>query len=777
MTPEQWARVKELFHAALAEEASRRRAFVAEQSAGDVVVRAEVERLLDADLSSSQFLESPAVDALLTGQVIGHFEVGRLLGRGGMGHVYAARDLKLGRQVALKIASAQSEDAQARLRREGRHASRLSHPHICHIHDVGRADDGRVFVVMELVQGRPLADLTREGPLAAALARRYGLEIADALAHAHEQGVTHRDLKSTNVLITPARGAKVLDFGLARMLDSHQIDALSHSQHSLIAEGVMAGTLACMPPEVLRGQRGDQRADIWALGVLLYEMVSGRRPFSGATGFEVSAAILHQPPAPLPADVPAAMRAIVERCLEKDPATRYQHAADVHRALDDMKLDRTPVGGSDANAALGGDVKADVGANAQAASSRDVRAAVGRDVAAAFGRSARDLRTALRQHPIRALVALLLVAVITAIFYGIESGGFRNVSGYSSLHSGEFDDAVAEFVAVTQQQPEKANAWDSLGEGYVASGLPDKALDAYARALLLDPAFEAPLFGRGLALAALGRYDAALQTPAPDFRIQAFLLSRVGRYREAAAILEDARQDASAENDADLTAHALLTSSWLLIEQQQYVRAFDEIDAAEKALGAEDDSKSDPLLVLAGLLAGVAEIRSGSVDDAIARAASQKTRADEDDRVEANWIAALDGEIALAQRRYPAAVSAFNDANRPAWLALGLAPYTVFAANPPSRDGRARVEIARGNRAAAIEEYRRLTSPPPPTGRPGVLEPRHVLALARLLEQHGDAAGARAEYELFLELWAKADPGLPETREARDALARLPAKP
>ena len=239
-------------------------------------------------VESADFIEQPAAATLLSGRVISHYEIGRLLGSGGMGHVYAARDTELGREVALKVASFDGEDAQARLRREAQHASRLSHPHICHIYDVGRAD-GQLFVVMELVHGRSLADLVREGPLSIANARRYGIEIADALAHAHEHGVTHRDLKSTNVMITPKRGAKVLDFGLARMLDTHQIDALSHSQRSLTDEGMIAGTLPYMAPELLRGQRGDQRSDIWALGVLLYEMVAGRRPFTGATGFEVSA--------------------------------------------------------------------------------------------------------------------------------------------------------------------------------------------------------------------------------------------------------------------------------------------------------------------------------------------------------------------------------------------------------------------------------------------------------------------------------------------------------
>ena len=335
MTPEQWARVKEVFNAALAQETGRRAAFVADATAGDERVRSEVERLLDADLHAADFIEHSAAATLPSGRVISHYEIGHILGSGGMGRVYAARDTELGREVALKVASLDSHDAQARLRREAQHASRLSHPHICHIYDVGR-DDGQLFIVMELVQGRSLADVIREGPLSIATARTYGIEIADALAHAHERGVTHRDLKSTNVMITN-RGAKVLDFGLARMLDTHQIDALSHSQRSLTAAGLIAGTLPYMAPELLRGERGDQRADIWALGVLLYEMVGGRRPFTGGTGFELSAAILHQPPDTLPATVPAPMAAIIQRCLAKDPGDRYQQAADVHVALEEMK--------------------------------------------------------------------------------------------------------------------------------------------------------------------------------------------------------------------------------------------------------------------------------------------------------------------------------------------------------------------------------------------------------------------------------------------------------
>ena len=147
MNPEQWARVKDVFNAALEQEPGARRAFVADASAGDDTVRSEVERLLDAHVESADFIEQSAAATVLSGRVIGHYEIQRLLGSGGMGHVYAARDTELGREVALKVAALDGEDAQTRLRREAQHASRLSHPHICHIYDVGRAD-GQLFVVM-----------------------------------------------------------------------------------------------------------------------------------------------------------------------------------------------------------------------------------------------------------------------------------------------------------------------------------------------------------------------------------------------------------------------------------------------------------------------------------------------------------------------------------------------------------------------------------------------------------------------------------------------------
>jgi tetratricopeptide (TPR) repeat protein/predicted Ser/Thr protein kinase len=731
MTAAQWARVKEVFHAALEQDASRRAAFVEAATAGDELVRAEVDRLLAADLHSAGFIERPAAATLESGRVLSHYEIGHLLGSGGMGRVYAARDTELGREVALKVATLDSPDAQARLRREAQHASRLSHPNICHIYDVGRAD-GQLFVVMERVDGRSLAEVLGEGPLPIETAQRYGAEIADALAHAHERGVTHRDLKSTNVMITP-RGAKVLDFGLARMLDTHQIDALSHSQRSLTGEGMIAGTLSYMAPELLRGERGDQRADIWALGVLLYEMVGGRRPFTGGTGFELSAAILHQAPEALPAAVPAPMTAIVQRCLAKAPGDRYQQAADVHLALREMK-----------------EPPRHTQLRLPAVSTRLVAGA---------------------------LLLVVVAAVAAALMYRIGEAGsaaFSNARGYSLLQTGELERAIAEFEGLTERDQGDANSWDSLGEGYLAGGKADKSLEAYSRALTIEPTFESSQFGRTLALAALGQYDEAVRNASPDFRIRAFLLSRVGRYAQAQMVLEAGRS-ALAARDPEAAASALLTSSWLSIERRQYARALDEIRTAETALRQDADEPDHSLLVFADLLGGVAEIGAGNVAEAVTRLAAQKARYDRDDRVEANWVAALEGEVALAQGQLDRAAASFAAAASPAWITLGRDTLIVFLTNPPSRDGTARVELARGNRAAAIEHYRRLTAVGPGVTLPGVLEPLHVLALARLLEAAGDLPGARGEYARFLKLWATGDQELPEMEEARRAVARLPA--
>ncbi len=270
----------------------------------------------------------------MIGQRIAHFCVTEKIGAGGMGVVYRARDEQLDRDVALKVlprATFSDPAARARLLREARTASKLNHPNICTIHEVGEADN-QAYIAMELVDGRSLAARLAEGRLPVLDALRYGFQLADALAHAHDRGVVHRDLKSANIVITSDQRAKILDFGLAKQMRAEpEADTVSQT---LTTPGMVAGTLAYMAPEQLRGLGADSRSDVWSLGVVLHEMVCGERPFSGQTGFELSSAILSAPPALLPPEIPGEVRAIIERCLKKDPGERYQEGSELRTALE-----------------------------------------------------------------------------------------------------------------------------------------------------------------------------------------------------------------------------------------------------------------------------------------------------------------------------------------------------------------------------------------------------------------------------------------------------------
>jgi serine/threonine-protein kinase len=271
------------------------------------------------------------MDDALIGRTLAHYRIDRRLGSGGMGVVYAAWDLRLDRRVALKILTETDHDARRRLLQEARAAAGLSHPHLTAIHSVEDAD-GVAFIVMEYVEGEPLSAMLLRGALDRESLVRFGLQIASAVEHAHDLRVIHCDLKSHNVMVTRDGRAKVLDFGLARRLPSEAIDALTRTEESMAA--TTGGTLPYMAPEVLSGSQCDARSDIWSLGVMLYEMASGRLPFDGPTGFALSAAILHEPPAPLPESVPQSVRNAIAACLVKDPAARCQRAGDVRAMLE-----------------------------------------------------------------------------------------------------------------------------------------------------------------------------------------------------------------------------------------------------------------------------------------------------------------------------------------------------------------------------------------------------------------------------------------------------------
>ncbi len=272
----------------------------------------------------------------MMGQTLGHYRIQEQVGAGGMGVVYRARDERLDRDVALKVLPPEAlseESARVRLLQEARIASALNHPHICTIYEVGEAD-GQTYIAMEYVQGRPLSAMIPRHGLPLETAMRHATQIADALAHAHDRGVIHHDLKSSNVVVTPEGRAKVLDFGLARRLRQEELSEATRSQVSVAEGRAIVGTLHYMAPEVLRGESADTHSDLWAFGVVLYEMAAGARPFQGQTGYELSSAILREPPAPLPERVPAGLRAIIQRCLAKEPGQRYQRAGEVRAALE-----------------------------------------------------------------------------------------------------------------------------------------------------------------------------------------------------------------------------------------------------------------------------------------------------------------------------------------------------------------------------------------------------------------------------------------------------------
>jgi serine/threonine protein kinase len=258
------------------------------------------------------------------------------IGEGGMGVVYRARDEVLHRDVALKVVTSSSgfdQSASQSLLQEARASSALNHPNICTIYEVGETG-GELYIVMELVEGKPLSVLIGDTGLPVESLLRYGTQIANALGRAHDRGIVHRDLKSANIVVTADGLVKVLDFGLAQNVGRTIFESVTRSFVTPQSASGMSGTLPYMPPEVLRGAGFDHRGDLWALGVVLYEAASGRLPFEGRTGFEISAAIMNEVPKPLGPPVPPGLWATIQRCLSKDPAQRYQRAGEVQAALE-----------------------------------------------------------------------------------------------------------------------------------------------------------------------------------------------------------------------------------------------------------------------------------------------------------------------------------------------------------------------------------------------------------------------------------------------------------
>jgi serine/threonine protein kinase/Tol biopolymer transport system component len=358
ITPERWQRVKEIFVSVQSRAPAERAAFLDEACNGDEGIRDEVESLLAADSTNDDFLSAPAYEMaaemladeqpeFVAGQTVGPYAIVSLLGSGGMGEVYLAHDARLNRQIALKVISPNFARDEARVRRfdhEARAASALNHPNVCVIHEVGTTKDGRHFMAMEFIDGVTLRQRMSRRKLTLKEVLDVAAQVAWALEAAHAAGIVHRDIKPENIMVRRDGYVKVLDFGIAklsahnsRLRNAHDVETTARFETS---PGVLVGTAKYMSPEQLREQPVDQRSDIWSLGVVLHEMVTGFTPFEAHTTNETIAVILEKQPPQLSFDsnkVPEEFQQLVRKALSKKRRERYATISQLHSDLSKLR--------------------------------------------------------------------------------------------------------------------------------------------------------------------------------------------------------------------------------------------------------------------------------------------------------------------------------------------------------------------------------------------------------------------------------------------------------
>jgi serine/threonine protein kinase/Tfp pilus assembly protein PilF len=343
MDSERWQQINQLFEAALDCATDEREAFLNRACLSDEALRDEIESLLASHDKARNFMEKPAVGEvaeivlggrkIAKGQTVGQYKIIKEIGKGGQGAVYTALDTKLNRTVALKTLPPEltvDRTSRKRFQREAQLASALDHPNICTIHDLTEID-GAYFIVMQFVEGRNIRALVNGKPLDLKSALKIAIQVADALAAAHAEGIIHRDIKAHNVVITEKGQVKVLDFGLAKLTGENQ------EQTELTAQGLPYGTPTYAAPEQSRGEKVDHRADIFSTGVLLYEMLTGTWAFHGKTAIDVRHAVLYYEPKPVAerrgAPVPEKLQNIVDKALAKEPSKRYRQIGEMRDEL------------------------------------------------------------------------------------------------------------------------------------------------------------------------------------------------------------------------------------------------------------------------------------------------------------------------------------------------------------------------------------------------------------------------------------------------------------
>lgn len=451
MADENWENLKEIFHAAVALPANERAAFIAQWSKGDNSLRQSIESLLESHEETNNFLDEPAYEAaaemlmdgarLKDGQLVAHYKIISLLGEGGMGRVYLAEDTKLHRRVCLKFISDRFTSNAEWLQRfelEARAASVLNHPNILTIHEIGEAE-GHPFIATEFIEGQTLRERLHTD-LSINDALEIAVQIASALVAAHRVNVVHRDIKPENIMIRHDDGlVKVLDFGLAKVAgrESHNFAAHEDNENETLplfetSAGAVMGTVAYMSPEQARGDFVDARADVWSLGVIMYEMISGAPPFAGATSDDVIAAILEKTPASLKNDVDEEserLDAIIQKALARNREQRYQTSqnllADLRELQQALRLETINQGVFRERATLTGH---------QTAGS----SSAGRTTKSSFG--ARSITHPVKTHrrvaiAIASLVCFAIVAAVAVYGWRLKHTTAAAVAGPSQIRS------------------------------------------------------------------------------------------------------------------------------------------------------------------------------------------------------------------------------------------------------------------------------------------------------------------------------------------------------